>query len=110
MEMVNFVGVKPGDTSATTLVPAQPSGINLVGWIQVAEISGSGTTVTIDVYDGSSIAYQLGSVMPLAAREVIKESWIEEGGLPLPPGFSVRVTAGNADRLTATAAFAPRSS
>lgn len=110
MEMVNFVGVKPADTNPNTLIPAQDSGINLVGWIQITETSGSGTTVTVDVYDGSSVAYEIASVLTLAAREVVKCSWVDEGGLPLPPNFSVRVTAGNANRMTAVAAFAPRAS
>ena len=87
-------------TSATAIVTATTTtGALTVEYIRCAEVAGSTPTLTIDLYDGST-AYKI-RVKAMTAGEV----YTDTAPILLEPGWSLRVTAGSANQIHATALY-----
>lgn len=87
-------------TSATAIVTASTTtGALTVEYIRCAEVAGATPTLTIDIYDGST-AYKI-RVKAMTAGEV----YIDNAPILLEPGWSLRVTAGAANQVHATALY-----
>lgn len=80
-------------TAATVLLQAGQNG-NFVHSIYVAEASGNVTTVVVDIFDGTT-AYKLTGLRSLAANGDLQLQVEQQ----IETGWSVRATAGTANRL-----------
>lgn len=98
--LLKQAAVALGSTSATTIVAAtETTGAITVENVRCAEVGGATPTLTIDIYDGST-AYKI-RVRAMTAGEV----YIDDAAILLEPGWSLRATAGTADRVHVTALY-----
>lgn len=93
-------GVQLSTTSATTIFSALDDAVE-VGLIQIAEVGGSTPTLAIDIYDGAAV------VTKIRASQAVTANSFEQitGPFILEPGWTLRATAGTADKLHVTATY-----
>lgn len=80
-------------TSVTTLLEASERG-NVVHTIYVADASGSGSTIILEAFDGTT-AYKLTGTITIAAAGQL---WLNLDQF-IDNGWSIRATAGHTGRL-----------